>query len=193
MVMQDDSNNLDSLIDEVAREMTGAPPAGGYEGLARRVSVRIQDAEAARTPRVWSRAWLLAPAAACVLVLAAFLLRDVNVRPTRIDDAALVTQPDAAPETPSGLRAQGSGLAEAQPSALSVQPSTLRRQGSGGSDGQPSALSPQPITAETDPDLRPLTTAPIEVASLDVSPLVVAMPIEISTIAIDRIEIAAMR
>jgi hypothetical protein len=43
-----------------------------------------------------------------------------------------------------------------------------------------------------DPDFQPLTTAPIETASLDVSPLVVAMPIEISAIAIDRIEIAAM-
>jgi hypothetical protein len=34
--------------------------------------------------------------------------------------------------------------------------------------------------------------APIELTSLEVSPLVVAMPIEISTIAIERIEIAAM-
>ena len=47
-------------------------------------------------------------------------------------------------------------------------------------------------TGQPDSDFQPLITAPIEMTALDVTPLVVAMPIEISTIAIDRIEIAAM-
>jgi hypothetical protein len=191
MVMQDDPNNLDRLIDDVGREMTGAPPAGGYDGLARRVSVRIQDAETSRVPRAWSRAWLLAPAAACVLLLAVFLLRDTTVRPgpdaTPVQPAALSPQPSVPDTTGAMTRAT-----EATARQTSVTASGLRAQGSGLSAGQPSALSPEPFTGGTDPDLQPLTMAPIEMASLDVSPLVVAMPIEISTIAIDRIEISAM-
>jgi hypothetical protein len=52
------------------------------------------------------------------------------------------------------------------------------------------ALPPPALSGN--PDFQPLTTEPIEMASLDVSPLVVAMPIEVSAIAIERIEIAAM-
>lgn len=185
--MQDDPNNLDRLIDDVAREMTGAPPAGGDEGLARRVSVRIQDAEAVRTPRAWSRAWLLAPAAACVLVLAVFLLRDATVRPgpdaTPVQPAALSPQPSVPDTTGAMTRATEATARQ----TVRLTPSA-RATGVEKVDAAPV----QAFTGGTDPDLQPLTMAPIEMASLDVSPLVVAMPIEISTIAIDRIEISAM-
>ena len=127
------------------------------------------------------RAWVLAPAAACVLVLAAFLVRELQ-------SPSSVRLTSDATETASGLRGKGSGLSEVQPSALSTQPFAFSPQPS----VRPLADAANVATLAADSDLQPLTTAPIELAALDVSPLVVAMPIEISTIAIDRIEISAM-
>ena len=187
MVMRDESNSfgrlVDPVIDDIAREMTGARPADDAEGFVRRVSARIQNENAARTEPMWRRTWLLAPVAAIVLVLAALVVRETNVR----------LKPDATTETASGLRAQGSGLAEVQPSVLSAQPSAL------GPEPSTGRARPRLVRAAAtapglsgDADFQPATTAPIEMASLDVSPLVVAMPIEIPAIAIDRIEIAAM-
>ena len=205
MVMQDDPNSvdplIDPLIDDVAREMTGARPADDLEGFVRRVSARIQSADAAagRAPRTWVRGWVLALAAAAVLVLAVFVVRERNVlskpdataenvsRPTRETPLGLGT------ETASGLRDQGSGPAEVQPSALSPQPAALSPERSAGR-ARPSVLRAAAAAPglSGDPDFQALTTAPIEMSSLDVSPLVVAMPIEISAIAIERIEIVAM-
>jgi hypothetical protein len=178
--MPDNVNNLDHLIDDAAREITGRRVDDGF---ARRVSLRIQDAGAgaARVPRSWSRAWLLAPAAACVALLAAFLIRDVpspsSVRPT----------PDAAPQTATAdVRLKPDTTAE--PATADVRLTTSAK--------APAVKKPDATTDTTatvsDLDLKPLAMAPIELTSLEVSPLVVAMPIEISTIAIDRIEIAAM-
>ena len=168
--------------------MTGARPVDGIEGFARRVSARLYDT---RAPRPWPRAWLLVPAAGAVL-LAAFLVvdrRDGNVRPIPSARATEVKKPDTTTETASGLRAEGSGLSQDQPSALSPQPS-----GSSGGP-QPSTLSAQPLVrprAVAEPPADLATIAPLEVERIDVSPLVVVMPIEISVIAIERIEISAM-
>ncbi len=184
--MHEDPNNpvrlIDDLIDDVAREITGARPIDDNEDFARRVSVRIKDNEAARTPRAWWRAWVLVPAAAGVLVLAVLILRQVQS-----PNAPTETASGLRPETASGLRAQGSGLGEVQPSALGgPQPLAGR--------ARPRVVRAAPAQPglSGDPDFQPLTTEPIEMASLDVSPLVVAMPIEVSAIAIERIEIAAM-
>ena len=153
--MPDNLNNLDHLIDDAAREITERRVDDGF---ARRVSLRIQDADtgAVRVPRSWSRAWLLAPAAACVALLAVMIVRQgqsPNVRLTTPAKAPVVKKPDATTDT------------------------TATR---------------DTTATVSDPDLKPLAMAPIELTSLEVSPLVVAMPIEISTIAIERIEIAAM-
>jgi len=178
--MQDDRNSLERLIDDVAREITAAPVD---EGFAHRVSARVHDAEAARAPRTWLRVWVLVPAAAAVVLLAVMIGRQVQSPGVRLTTSAPVTavkRPDAPPKTASGLMAKGSGLSGVQPSAVSAQPLV-----------RPTTALPS-LGPSRDPDLQPLTTAPIEVESLNVSPLVVAMPIEISTIAIDRIEIPAM-
>ena len=175
MVMQDDPTNLDALIDDVARDMTSRR---ADDGLAHRVSVRVQDADAART-RVWPRGWLLAPAAAAVVLLAVIVVRQFassEVRPTA--SAPIVRL------TPS---ARATGVEK--PDAATVVASTTVRQTT---SAKATAVRMPDITRQTDPDFQPLTTAPIELESLDVSPLVVVMPIEISTIAIERIEIAAM-
>src|SRR5437879_6391219 len=64
--------HLDPLIDDVAREMTAAPPDAQF---ARRVSMRI--AEAGESRRGWRRPWVLVPVAcACALMLAVFVARE---------------------------------------------------------------------------------------------------------------------
>src|SRR5437868_1577190 len=68
--------HLDPLIDDVAREMTAAPPDAQF---ARRVSMRI--AEAGENRRGWRRPWVLVPvASASALILAVFVTRESSVR-----------------------------------------------------------------------------------------------------------------
>ena len=164
--MQDDPDNVDRLIDQaiddVARGMTGARPVDGIEGFAGRVSARLHDA---RAPRPWPRAWLLVPAAGAVLLTAFLVLdrRDGSVRPTSSARATEVKKPDTTTETAS--------------------------------QDQPSARSPQPLIrprAVAEPPADFATIAPLNIERIDVSPLSTAAPIEISAIAIDRIDIAPM-
>ena len=169
---QDDPDNLDRLIDDVARGMTATR---ADEAFARRVSVRLQD-QNARAPRTWSRAWLLARAAAAVL-LAAFLLRDATVRPV---PANVRLKPDATENTTNSANAPAGTVTKpetVEPVARRVT-NTVRR-----------SAPPAPAADST---VEPLLTPPIEFAALDVSPLVTVMPIEIQAIAIERIEIAPM-
>jgi hypothetical protein len=183
-VVQDDPDNLDSLIDDTARAMTSARIDDDL--FVRRVSARIQDAQTAPAPRTWSRAWLLAPVAAAVVLLAVMIgqRKSTHVRltpsakATRVEKPAAtpVTKPDA---TTATVRLKPDATPLTKPDAATVVASTTV------------GLKLDPA-GQPDPDFQPLTTAPIEVKSLALSPLVVAMPIEISTIAIDRIEIAAM-
>jgi len=174
-------NNLDHLIDDAAREITERRVDDGF---ARRVSLRIQDADtgAVRVPRSWSRAWLLAPAAACVALLAVMIVRQgqsPNVRLTTPAKAPVVKKPDATTESATTKTATAPQTATAD---VRLKP-----------DATTDTTATRDTTATvSDPDLKPLAMAPIELTSLEVSPLVVAMPIEISTIAIERIEIAAM-
>jgi hypothetical protein len=174
-------DDLDRAIDEVAREITSGNVDGDF---ARRVSVRLKDAdaEAVRPTRVWSRAWLLVSATACVAVLAVFLAREVRQSRPSFQQS---------PQSPSAVRFRPdatvatAGAAAAATSAAAVTTAA----GPKPVDTSPAALS---VAMLRDPDFEPLTTAPIEMASLDVSPLTGVMPIEIAAIAIDRIEIAAM-
>ena len=178
MVMQDNPNKLDSLIDDVARQMTDAP---ADEALVRRVSARIQDAHGTPARRTWARPWLLVPAAAVVVLLAVMVVRQLpsaNVRPTasapavRLTPSAKATggeNPDATPVTKP----------DAANTTVRLKPDATR-------------VTKLEAAGQPNPDFQPLITQPIEMTALDVAPLVVAMPIEISTIAIERIEIAAM-
>jgi hypothetical protein len=99
-------DDLNHVIDDVAREMTAASVDAN---LARRVAARLADADVPRG-RVWTRAVFLAPiAAACVIVVAIFVARDgTRVAPaptpiaavawqrTSVDGEAPVTQPPPA-------------------------------------------------------------------------------------------------
>jgi hypothetical protein len=165
---------IDPLIDDVAREMTSAPADAG---LARRVSARI-DAE--RETRTWPRAWLLAPAAAAgVLALALFVARE---NPEPAPARTVQSNPEAARESAAGPQTPAAPTVTAVTGAA---PGTASRTA-------PAALGKRLAAARrpASPDLGPL--APIVLEPVNVSPLVVVMPIEISTIAIDRIEIPAM-
>jgi hypothetical protein len=167
---------IDPLIDDVAREMTSA---FADTGLARRVSARI-DAE--RETRTWPRAWLLAPAAAaCVLALAMFVARQ---HPEPAPAQTVRTNPEAVREGAAGPQTLAAPAVTAVTSLKGAAPGTAPRI-------VPAALGTRPAAARpASPDLGPL--APIVLEPVNVSPLVVVMPIEISTIAIDRIEIPAM-
>ncbi len=177
-----DDRDLDRAIDEVAREITGAQVDDSF---ARRVAVRIETVEV-RATRRWSRGWLLVPATASVLLLAVFLIRDerspLPIRPTDSARATGVKAPDAVTRdatTTTSVASAGVTTGAAVPAAAGLRPVIATR-----------AASP-PI-ASADPDLQPLTTAPIEVAAIDLSPQLGVMPIEIAQIAIDRIEISPM-
>ena len=139
------------------------------------MSARI---DADRETRTWPRVWLLAPAAAaCVLALAVFVARE-NPAPT-----------PAQTVQPSRRRARRGGGPQTRPPL----PSRPRHYGShaGGSDG-----SADRVRAGDRPagqrGLRAAHASAHRPEPVDVSPLVVVMPIEMSTIAIDRIEIPAM-
>jgi len=164
---------IDPAIEHIAREMTSAPVDAG---LARRVSARI-DADGER--RTWPWMWLLAPAAAaCVLALAVFVARE---NPEPAPAQTVQTNPEAGREIATAPQAKAGPAVTALKGAA---PGTAPRTASAALGKPPAAARP------AGPDLGPL--APIVLEPVNVSPLVVVMPIEISTIAIDRIEITAM-
>lgn len=178
------SNNIDEVIDDVAREMTSASMGlvDKGEGLAERVLARIDTGTAERATRTWPLAWLLAPvAAACVLVAGLLVNRQpapvpiVQTRPSATSEAAAGAQTGIVPPV-AATATRASAPAQALRTAATV---------SSGSRG--------PVVARSaSTSLEPLTLAPIVLDRVDVTPLVVAMPIEISTIAFERIELSQM-
>jgi hypothetical protein len=166
---------MDPMINDVARAMTSAP---ADEGLARRLAARIAAEDGRRT---WSRAWLLVPAATCVLALAVFVARE-NRQPARAPivqaNPDAVRGPTAGPQT----NAASPPVASAAPVTT---PRTARPTATAATRSDRTAAARLAI-----PNLEP--PAPIVLEPVRVAALVVVMPIEISTIAIDRIEIPPM-
>jgi hypothetical protein len=170
---------IDPLIDDVARRMTAAQVDDTF---ARRVSARLENPDAG-APRIWPRAWLLAPAAVAVL-LAAFLFRtNVRLKP----DATAVGRPGAAAVRKPD--AEGTATATENVATAVRQPETGARVAESATNSARNSGPPGPAA---DSGVEPLLMPPIEFAALDVSPLVTVMPIEIQTIAIERIEIPPM-
>jgi hypothetical protein len=160
-------DNLDDLIDDIARDMTSGPPD---VELARRVSARIGDARGRRDRRGWSPGWVWAPAAAaCALALAVFVARDTR-EPRPVPVAATTTNASPAAAAPSGST-------PVAPMSPEVAVSRAARV---------AAAPPAP------PGLEPLTLASIDVERVEITPLARSERIDISPLAIDRIEIAAM-
>jgi hypothetical protein len=191
-----ENSHLDPLIDEVAQAMTAVPPDAE---LARRVSMRIAEANERRAVR-WSgwKRWTLVPAAsACVLLLGLLVARDRSVRLK--PDATTVSAPSVAPRaviverpfpplptlrrTAEALAGAGQARGNGNP-VMSVRAARPR----------PTARDPERVALRRSAlsAVPPLTVEPIGLDRLDVQPLVEMDVIQITPIAIDRIEIAAM-
>jgi len=182
-VTQNDPDSLDSLIDDVAREMTAAR---ADDTFARRVSARLEEPDPGAF-RTWPRSWLLAPAAVAVL-LAGLLLSDRNVRLK--PDATAVRRPDDTAVNKPGATVVGKPDATPNTVVAEInQPDTAKPVTRSATNTAQESVAPPPAA---DFLVEPLAMPPIEFAALDVSPLVAAMPIEIQAIAIERIEIPPM-
>ena len=157
---------IDPLIDEVASAMTAAPSDGR---LAQRVAARLEERSpsflGAWAPAALTGSLYTAAAAVCVVLIAVFVMREKprGVRRTeRVGDLAIAATANREP-----------GTANREPRAESPEPRSTAR-----------VITPR--------ELPEPTLDPIVVNRLDVQPLVEMGEIEISPIAIDRIEIAAM-
>jgi len=173
---------LDIIIGDVARGMTAAAPG---DDLARRVSVRIADAETARAQRAWFRPWVLAPAAAaCLLVLAVLVARETRkseLLPPAPTVASVTPPAVVTPERPEG------------PATKPLEPAVASRRTAVEQVTRRIRAAVLPAALPEDVAVTPLALAPIEgIDRLDVQPLARSERIDINPIAINRIEIAAM-
>jgi len=163
-------DELDKLIDEVARDMTSAPPR---DGLTRRVSMRIAAGDGVRSAWRLPRPWVLVPiASACVLLLAVFVARQGSVQ----------LKPDAVPVAPD----VGRPFEGRRGGADSPAPQEAARA------GDPERVAPRNRQAQASPELPAPTLEPIPVDRLELQPIVEMTAIDIRPIDIDRIEITAM-
>jgi hypothetical protein len=166
----DELDAIDRLIGDVARSMTTAPSSAD---LARRVSTRIAGEDARRGHRSWARSWVLAPAAAaCVLLLAVFVARETRESPPPVRGAIARPAPSApAPRDVGEPRAPGAR----------------------GRAGVEQAARRSPSAAASIPDaaIPPLALPPIAaIERIEVSPIARGDQIDITGIAIERLEIA---
>ena len=158
-------DDLDPIIDDVAREMTSALPDSG---LARRVERCIANA-GERRRRIWTRPALLAPlAATCVLVVAVFVARDrTPVERLRAPAPSVASAPTIV------KRNEGPPAARVS----TVVPVHI---------GSAPRVAASPLPA--------IEIAPLEIERLDVTPMVQVQrrEIEIDPIVIARIAITPM-
>jgi|SRR5580765_4416445 len=176
-------DDVDTLIDGVAREMTGVAPRSDF---AARVAARVAGADTFAVlggrPSTLPFLWRLAPAAAAaVLLLAVFVVRETRGPARRGADVG-----PTAPVAPLRLEpARPAMLLPSTPDATTVNGRTATDKIA------PSRMAPAAAPLP-DPDLPPLIVPPMAVDRIDVSPLARGDTIEISAIAIERIDISAM-
>jgi len=165
-------HDIDPIIDDVARQMTTAPADAA---LAARIATQIAASSATRR-RAWARPLTLVPlAAACVLIVAAFVVRQLTVEPPR------------KPATAVARSASAYAVPDRSVTILSVE----RQRGRVSNIAAP-ARERKNMRAAPSAVLPAIDVAPLEVNGLDIMPLVQAEDIHIDPIAIARIEIAPM-
>jgi hypothetical protein len=171
----DDLDAIERLIGDVARTMTASPPRAG---LVRRVETRIAGEGTRRGFRSWGRSWVLAPAAAaCVLLLAVFVARETRESPPV--RGAMARPAPSAPDTVAQERA----------------PREVSEPGARGRAGVEQATRRSPSVAASIPEaaIPPLALPPISaIERMEVPPIARGEQIDITGIAIERIEIAPM-
>jgi hypothetical protein len=175
----DDLDAIERLIGDVARTMTASPPRAG---LARRVETRIAGEGARRRRRrfnSWGRSWVLAPAAAaCVLLLAVFVARETRESRPAVRDA--IGRP--APSAPDTVTQERAPLEVSEPGA----------RGRAGVE-QPTRRSPSVAASIPAAAIPPLALPPISaIERMEVPPIARGDQIDITGIAIERLEIAPM-
>ena len=177
---------VNTAIDEVARQMTEGPPAGSAD-LRRRVLARIESGDA---PRVaWRAAFVLSPlAVAAAIVVAVFVAR--GPRPGDVRRPGPLGPGVTSPETPlaaSGRKGTADPEGAAGPEGPALQGQTVR--GPQQTVRRPDqtalhvdALGVAPLTVDA------LTPDPIQIERLDqikrldaISPINVA-PLEITDV-----------
>jgi hypothetical protein len=165
-------NDLNTIIDDVARVMTAAPADAD---LAQRIVLCVADG---RRPRraVVSRSWLLAPIGAA-LVMAAGLFFARGQQTVVVKRS--VSRVAAAPSR---------GVVVSTPTALTPPSHPSPRRGTHSVRVEQSENA-RAVSASI---LPPIDVAPVDLERLDLAPLVRAEHIEIDPIAIARIEIAPM-
>jgi hypothetical protein len=172
----EDIDAIDALINAVAREITSAPADKDSHGGSARI-----DAERETRERGRGRGAAGAGGGRVCAALAVFVARE-NRQPA--PSPTVQRAPQTTPDVTAGAR-----TGDAPPVAAAAPRAASRTR-------VVSTLPSAPIRAAAaqpaGPGFEPLTLAPIVLNKVDVSPLVVVMPIEMSTIAIDRIEIPAM-
>jgi len=158
------SDQLDSAIDEVARQMTEAHPAGAID-FRRRVLARLESGmdHTAAPPRRWSAALVmsaLAVAAALVIGIAVFRggssksVSQVSVAPATEIPVAQAFRPAVAVTATPVAQALTAAAAELAPSTGAVRTTRAVR---------PSAID---ALAPSSIDLQPLGVAPLDVAAV---------------------------
>ena len=156
----------DDRIDEAARQLTVGQPRPGFNT---RVLARL-DA----TPRRWSRAWLLAPAAAIAIIAVVIVMPRENV-----GDVAV--KPQGTEVEPATTEAR-----------LKPDPTPMANQVGMKADTTPadptSAIAPSPPVEYA----ADVAVAPIEVEPLVVPRTVVDALAAPSPISVEEIEIAAL-
>ena len=172
-----DDLDLDALVDDIARQMTGGQPRSGLQA---RVAARLALDEGASVRGPRPHAWLLTwAAAAAALALAVYVVREARQSSPPARSSSVRSEP--APREPHmNSAATTTAVVQRDDGARVVRLA-------GGNAATRRAVPPPP-----DPELEPLTLAPLEVDRLDVSPIARADAIEIRPVAIERIEIAAM-
>ena len=156
-------DHIDNLIDDVAKEMTSAPAGDNF---ARRVSMRIANARGRREWWMSTSTVATAAAAACVVAIAVFIESEKRV----------VVVPPQVPNVGRPFQGREGGAESPAPRVAVV----ARRD---------TAALPRIVPIS---DAPAPAVPPIEIRTLDVQRLVDVQQIEISPIAIDRIEIAPM-
>jgi hypothetical protein len=175
-------DDLDDLIDKVAREVTDSQPSVDF---TRRVASRLLELKSNGVRRRERQpVWLLTAAAACIVVLAVFVAHHRLVRQPVGGGRSDATSSTVSTEAPAQSPESQTPVAEPIHAATRAQ-----ARGRLSDDATPAAPA---VTTSSDGDLAPLVMTPLEMEPLGVAALAQAIPIEVDALSIERIDIAAM-
>lgn len=152
-------DELDTLIDDVARRMIAGEPGAEFTSS---VLARLDERRS-----IWRSPWLLSPiAAAAVVLIAVFVWRGGPPREVRL-------KPDATSHVAEGpaLQAERTSTTAPQPSAVRLTPDTTGRWVVQGRDPIPSDIDALTVASIAVEQLEPVPLSPMD--SIDANPLTI--------------------